>query len=151
MDVEFKALAANHTWTLVPFQGQNTIIDSKWAFKTKYKADGSIEQRKARLVAKGFQQTASLDYDETFSPVVKSSTIRIVQSIVVHLNWEVRQLDINNAFLNGNLKENVVMHQPEGYTDSTKPSHICKLNKEIYGLKQAPRFWYDKLKDTLLR
>lgn len=86
MDAEFKALTANHTWILVPFQGQNNIIDSKWVFKTKYKADGSIERRKARLVAKGFQQTAGLDYDETFSPVIKSSTVRIVLSIAVHLN-----------------------------------------------------------------
>jgi len=129
MDAEFKALTINHTWTLVPFQGQNNIIDSKWVFKTKYKADGSIQKRKARLVAKGFQQTASLDYDETFNPVVKSSMIIIVLSIAIHLNLEVRQLDINNVFLNGNIKENVFMHQPEGYTDSTKPGHICKLNK----------------------
>ena len=139
MDVEFKALVANHTWTLVPFQGQNNIIDSKWVFKTKYKAYGSI------------QQTAGLDYDETFSPVVTSSIVRIVLSITVHLNWEVGQLDINNAFLNGNLKENVFMHQPEGYTDSTNPGHKCKLNKTIYGLKQAPRALQDKLKDTLVR
>jgi len=76
------------------------------------------------LVAKGFQQTTGLDYDETFSPVVKSNTIRIVISVTVHLNWGVRQLDINNAFLNGNLKDNVFMHQPEGYTDSTKLGHI---------------------------
>jgi len=67
------------------------------------------------------------------------------------LNWEVWQLDINKSFLNGNLKENVFVHQPEGYTDSIKPGHICKLNKAIYGLKQALRAWYDKLKDTLLR
>ena len=87
------------------------------------------------MVAKGFQQTMGLDYDETFSPVFKPSTVRIILSIAVHLNWEVRQLDINNAFLNGNLKENVFMHQPEGYTDSTKPDHICKLNKAVYGLK----------------
>jgi len=151
MDAKFKALATNHTWTLVPFQGQNNIIDSKWVFKTKYKANGSIERRKARLVAKGFQQTTGLDYGKTFSLVVKSSTIRIVLSIALHLNWEVRQLDINNAFLNGNLKENVFMHQPKVYTDSTELGHICKLNKEIYRLKQAPRAWYDKLKDILLR
>jgi histone deacetylase 1/2 len=150
MNAEFKALTANQTWTLVPLKGQENIIESKWVFKTKYKADGSIERRKARLVAKGFQQTAGLDYDETFSPVIKSSTVRIVLTIAVHLNWEVRQLDINNAFLNGNLKETVFMHQPEGYIDSAKPYHICKLTKAIYGLKQAPRAWYDSLRHTLL-
>jgi histone deacetylase 1/2 len=150
MEAEYKALMNNKTWTLVPFQGQENIIDSKWIYKTKYKADGTIERRKARLVARGFQQTAGLDYDETFSPVVKSSTVRIILSIAVHLSWEVRQLDINNAFLNGNLKENVFMHQPEGYIDQTKPHHICRLNKAIYGLKQAPRAWFDRLRHTLL-
>jgi len=88
------------------------------------------------LFAKGFQQIVGLDYDETFSLVVKSSTIRIVLSIAVHLNWEVRQLDINNALLNGNFKENVFLHQSEGYTNSTKPSHKCKLSKAIYGLNK---------------
>lgn len=151
MDAEFKALMSNQTWTLVPLQGQENIIDSKWIFKTKYKADGSIERRKARLVARGFQQTAGLDFDETFSPVVKSSSVRIILAIAVHLNWEVRQLDINNAFLNGSLKETVFMYQPEGYIDSTKPNHICKLSKAIYGLKQAPRAWFDSLRNTLLK
>jgi histone deacetylase 1/2 len=151
MNNEFQALMSNHTWTLVPYQGQENVIDSKWVFKTKYKANGSIERRKARLVAKGFQQTVGIDYEETFSPVIKASTTRIILSIAVHLNWDVKQLDINNAFLNGYLKETVFMHQPEGFVDSTKPNHICKLSKAIYGLKQAPRAWFDSLKNALLR
>jgi hypothetical protein len=85
---------SNQTWTLVPYQGQNNIIDSKWVFKTKFKADGSIERRKARLVARGFQQTAGVDFEETFSPVVRASTVRIILTIAVHLNWDIRQLDI---------------------------------------------------------
>ena len=97
MEKEYQALMSNQTWLLVPYQGQENIIDSKWVFKTKYKADGTIERRKARLVAKGFQQTAGLDYEETFSPVVKLSTIRIILSIAVHLNWEVKQLDIKQC------------------------------------------------------
>nr|KYP35708.1 Copia protein [Cajanus cajan] len=151
MHKEIQALNLNHTWTLVPYQAQESIIDSKWVFKTKYKADGTIERRKARLVAKGFQQTAGLDYEETFSPVVKSSTIRIILAIAVHLNWEVKQLDINNAFLNGYLKQTVYMNQPEGFADPTKPNHVCKLSKAIYGLKQAPRAWFDSLKNALLK
>jgi histone deacetylase 1/2 len=83
--------------------------------------------------------------------VIKASTTRIILSIAVHLNWDVKQLDINNAFLNGYLKETVFMHQPEGFVDSTKPNHICKLSKAIYGLKQAPRAWFDSLKNALLR
>lgn len=150
MDSEFRALMSNQTWILVPNQGQENIIDSKWVFKTKYKADGSIERRKARLVARGFQQTTGLDFEETFSPVIKASTVRIILSIAVHLNWDIRQLDINNVFLNGHLKETVFMFQPEGYVDPAKPNHICKLSKAIYGLKQAPRAWFDSLKDALL-
>ncbi|WVZ17885.1 hypothetical protein V8G54_010867 [Vigna mungo] len=150
MDNEYQALMSNQTWVLVPYQGQENIIDSKWVFKTKYKADGTIERRKARLVAKVFQQTIELDYEETFSPVVKANTVRITLSIAVHLNWEVKQLDINNAFLNGYLKETVFMHQPEGFVDSIKPEHVCKLSKAVYGLKQAPRAWFDSLKNALL-
>ncbi|PNX66875.1 hypothetical protein L195_g055326, partial [Trifolium pratense] len=127
MDSEFKALISNQTWILVPNQGQDNIIDSKWVFKTKYKADGTIERRKARLVARGFQQTAGLDFEETFSPVIKTSTVRIILSIAVHLNWDIRQLDINNAFLNGHLKETVFMFQPEGIPKVIPPSSFSKV------------------------
>ncbi|PNX83327.1 hypothetical protein L195_g039368 [Trifolium pratense] len=102
------------------------------------------------LVARGFQQIAGVDFEETFSPVVRANTVRIILTIVVHLNWDIRQLDINNVFLNGHLKETVYMSQPEGYADPTKPHHICKLSKAIYGLKQAPRAWFDSLKNALL-
>ncbi|WVZ16857.1 hypothetical protein V8G54_009839 [Vigna mungo] len=115
----------DHNGKKLWIMSQENIIDSKWVFKTKYKADGKIERRKARLVAKGFQQTTGLNYEETFSPVVKASTIRIILSIAVHLNWE-------------------------GFVDSTKPEHVCKLSKAIYGLKQAPRAWFDSLKNALL-
>ncbi|XP_014489903.1 uncharacterized protein LOC106752681 [Vigna radiata var. radiata] len=103
MDVEFKALMSNQTWTLIPFKGQENIIYSKWVFKTKYEADGSIERRKEILIARGFQQTTGINFYETFSHMVKSSSVKIILAIAVHFNWDVRQLDINNAFLNGNL------------------------------------------------
>ncbi|GAU51364.1 hypothetical protein TSUD_383580 [Trifolium subterraneum] len=96
------------------------------------------------------KDSSGLDYEETFSPVVKASTVRIILSIDVHLNWDIRQLDINNAFLNGYLKETVFMRQPEGFSDPTKPHHICKLSKAIYGMKQAPRAWFDRLRTALL-
>lgn len=150
MEAEFDAMIKNKTCTLVSFQGQKNIIDSKWVFKTKYKADVTIKRRKARLVAKGFQQTPGLDFDETFSPVIKASTVGVILSIAVQYNWEIRRMDINNAFLNGDLKETVFMRQPEGFVDDTRPQHVCRLTKAIYGLKQAPRSWYDRLKDALL-
>lgn len=143
MKDEFDALQRNCTWKLVPYTGHEKLVDCRWVFKTKFKPDGTILKHKARLVAKGFQQEAGIDYSETFSPVVKPTTIRIVLTIAATKNWEVRQLDVNNAFLNGILHEQVFMRQPEGFADPTTPNHICKLTKALYGLKQAPRAWFD--------
>lgn len=149
MREEFEALQRNRTWNLVPFTGNEKLVDCRWIFKTKFKPDGTILKHKARLVAKGYQQEEGVDYSETFSPVVKPTTVRIVLTLAATLNWEVRQLDVNNAFLNGILHENVYMRQPEGFSDSRYPDHICKLTKALYGLKQAPRAWFDRLSTTL--
>ncbi|KAL5580519.1 hypothetical protein UlMin_012961 [Ulmus minor] len=100
---ELKALERNHTWSLVPYSPTYNIVGNKWVYKVKLNADGSFQRCKARLVAKGYHQTPGIDYTETFSPVVKASTVRIILTIVVSKNWGVRQLDVNNAFLNGTL------------------------------------------------
>jgi hypothetical protein len=97
------------------------------------------------LVAKGFKQCYGLDYEDTFSPMVKMATICIILSIAVTNGWCLRQLDVQNVFLHGMLKEDVYMKQPPGYVDSTHPMHVCKLDKVLYGLKQAPRAWYNRL------
>ena len=119
-------------------------------FRTKFRADGSLEKYKARLVAKGFQQNPRLDLFETFSPVIKASTIRIIFTMAVSRGWEIQQIDINNAFLNGEFQEDVYMTQPQGFIDARRPHHVCKLRKALYGLKHAPRAWFEKLKGTLL-
>ncbi|GJY65019.1 putative RNA-directed DNA polymerase [Tanacetum coccineum] len=123
-------------------------IGSKWIWKIKYKASGDIERYKARLVAKGFSQKEGFDYDETFSPVIKMSTVRCIIAIVVTNSWTLYQLDINNSFLYGDLHENVYMTLPDGYNDENK-FKVCKLNKSLYGLKQAPRQWNVKLTTAL--
>lgn len=105
----------------------------------KRHADGSVECYKARLVAKGFHQQHVLDYDETFNPVIKPTTVHLVLSIIVSKGWCIRQADVKNAFLNGALQETVFMKQPPGFVTSTQPQHVCRLQKALYGLKQPPR------------
>jgi hypothetical protein len=151
MSEEITALLNHITWELVLPVDNRNLIGCKFIFRTKRNSDGTISKYKARLVAKGFHQRPGLDYSQTFSPVVKPAIIRLILSIAVMNGWSVRQLDINNAFLHGNLEETVFMHQPPGFKDISKPDYVCKLKKSIYGLKQAPRQWYKALRDALLQ
>ncbi|KAL5563671.1 hypothetical protein UlMin_033418 [Ulmus minor] len=142
MDLEIAALHRNQTWDLVEQPSDVNLIGCKWVYKLKHRPDGSIERYKARLVAKGYNQTHGLDYFKTFSPVVKAATIRIILTVALSFQWEIRQLDVHNAFLNGELEEQVYMSQPPGYLDATFPTKVCRLKKALYGLKQAPRAWF---------
>lgn len=151
MEEELHALNQNQTWRLVSTSLTLNVVGSKWVFRIKRDIDGSIQRYKARLVAKGFHQSPGIDFFETFSPVVKATTIRVVLSLAVSRNWVIRQLDFNNAFLNGVLTEEVYMSQPPDFVNTQFPTHICKLQKAIYGLKQAPRAWNHTLKNALLQ
>jgi histone deacetylase 1/2 len=146
MDSEYMALMKNKTWHLVPPHKGINVIDSKWVWKKKYKADGSLDKYKARLVAKGYKQRYGIDYEDTLS---QPATIRVVLSLAVSQGWSLRQLDVSNAFLHGHLEEVVYMKQPPGYEDKNRPGYICKLDKALYGLKQAPRAWYSILSTKL--
>lgn len=150
MDSEMSALRSQGTWTLIPPSPAYKVIGCKWVYRIKLHPDGSVSRYKARLVAKGYDQTPELDFHETFSPVIKPTTVRLVISLVVSLSWPIQQLDIQNAFLHGDLTETVYMQQPPGYVDAAAPSHVCKLSKSIYGLKQSPRAWFLKLSNALL-
>jgi hypothetical protein len=150
MNLEFDALLQNHSWTLVPSHPSQNLIGCKWVFRVKRKADGSVERHKARLVAKGFHQQSGVDYDETYSPVIKPTTVRTVLSIAISFGWSFHQIDIHNAFLHGTLFEEVFMSQPLGYQHPIYPTHVCKLQRVIYGLKQAPRAWFSRLSTKLL-
>ena len=149
MDEEYSALKKNQTWHLVPEKKGMNVIDCKWVYRIKKKSDGSIDRYKARLVAKGFKQRYGLDYEDTFSPVVKAATIRLVLSIAVSRGWNLRQLDVKNAFLHGVLEEEVYMKQPPGYENKCMSKFVCKLDKSLYGLKQAPRAWYSRISTKL--
>jgi hypothetical protein len=135
MESEYSGLIKNNTWHLVTPSFNHNLIDCKWVYKIKHKPDGSIDQYKARLVAKGLKQCYDIDYDDTFSPVVKLSTIRLVISIAVSQGWSLHQLDVQNAFLHGVLEKEVFMKQPPGFEDPCKPNYHCMLDKTLYGLK----------------
>jgi hypothetical protein len=120
---------------LVPPQATTNIVGCNWVFKLKKKADGSVERHKERLVAKGFHQQVGLDYGETYSPVVKPTTIITVLSVAYSAGWSLKQINIQNAFLHGFLSEDVHMVQPPGFINPSYPQHVCKLRKSLYGLK----------------
>jgi len=141
MRSEIDSMGHNQVWNLVdPPEGVRPI-ECKWIFKKKRDMDGNVHVYKARLVAKGFRQVQGVDYDETFSPVAMLKSIRIILAIAAYFDYEIWQMDVKTAFLNGNLDEDVYMIQPEGFVDPTNAEKICKLQKSIYGLKQASRSW----------
>ncbi|GJT00022.1 ribonuclease H-like domain-containing protein [Tanacetum coccineum] len=148
---EYNALISNGTWALVPRPANVNIVRSMWLFKHKFNADGSLSRYKARLVANGRSQQQGIDFDETFSPVVKPATIRTVLSLAVTRDWPIHQLDVKNAFLHGQLSETVYMHQPPGFVDSAHPDYVCHLQRSLYGLKQAPRAWFQRFASFITR
>ena len=119
MREEIQALRANRTWTLVPFHPSMNVVGTRWVYKIKCKSDGSIERYKVCLAARGFTQQEGIDYSETFSPIIKQATVRLVFSIAVSCGWKIHQLDIHNALLNGVLDEEVYMKQPSGFALSS--------------------------------
>ena len=126
-DLEYDSLLQNETWDLVEMPRGRETIGSKWVFKIKYKGDGEIERFKARLVAKGYAQKPGIDYDETFSPVVKFSSIRVLLAFAVQNDMLLHQMDVVTAFLNGTLEEDLYMQQPDGYVQQRKEHLVCKL------------------------
>lgn len=148
---EYQALQKNGTWELTTLPPGKRTVGCKWIFSVKQKADGSIDRYKARLVAKGYSQTYGIDYQETFAPVAKLNTICALLSIAANLDWPLYQLDVKNAFLNGDLSEEVYMAIPPGFETSLTKGKVCKLRKSIYGLRQSPRTWFEKFTKVVKR
>ncbi|UYV68325.1 hypothetical protein LAZ67_5003884 [Cordylochernes scorpioides] len=149
MEEEFDSLIENKTWELVDPPKNRNIIGTKWVFKTKCNSDGSVERHKARLVAKGYSQQYGIDYEETFAPVVRQSTIRMFLALAVEYNLILHQMDVQSAYLNGEIKEEIFMTQPENFVSRKYPEKVCRLKKAIYGLKQAGIVWHEKLDNEL--
>ncbi|KAJ9567714.1 hypothetical protein OSB04_003680 [Centaurea solstitialis] len=141
MKAEMQSMYDNQVWELTDMPQHCRAVGRKWVFKKKTDMDGNVHTFKAKLVAKGFTQTHGIDYDETFSPVAMVKSIRILMAISAYFNYEIWQMDVKTAFLNGKLTEDVYMEQPEGFVDPKNPNKVCKLLKSIYGLKQASRSW----------
>ena len=149
--IELDSILKNKTWELVDLASGAKPIGYKWIFKRKYFPDGSIEKYKARLVAKGFSQKQNIDYFDTFSPVTRISSIRILIALASIHKLFIHQMDVKTAFLNGDLDEEIYMLQHEGCITPEKEHKVCKLNKSLYGLKQAPKQWNEKFDNALLK
>src|SRR6266498_4672036 len=146
---ELTALEKHKTWNLVPSPLDKKVVGCKWVYTVKQNPDGKIERYKARLVAKGYSQTYGIDYDDTFTPMAKMSTVRTLISCATNYDWPLYQLDVKNAFLHGDLKEEVFMEVPPGFATAQTKGKVLRLKKSLYGLKQSPRAWFDRFRRVM--
>ncbi|GKE17401.1 putative RNA-directed DNA polymerase, partial [Tanacetum coccineum] len=149
MNMEMQSMKDNQVWNLVDLPPNCKTVGSKWLFKKKTNMDGNIHTYKARLVAKGFTQTYGVDYEETFSPVADIKAIRILIAITAYYDYEIWQMDVKTAFLNGRINDDVYMVQPEGFVNPKHPGRVCKLQRSIYGLKQASKSWNKRFDEEI--
>ncbi|GJX65216.1 retrotransposon protein, putative, ty1-copia subclass [Tanacetum coccineum] len=149
MNAEIQSMMDNMVWVLVDLPPGCKTVGSRWLFKKKTDMDGIVHVYKARLVAKGYTQLYGVDYEETFSPVADIRAIRILISIAAYYDYEIWQMDVKTAFLNGYLDEDIYMVQPEGFVDPNHPRKVCKLQRSIYGLKQASRSWNKRFDEEI--
>ena len=145
MEREMESLRSNKVWELVEPPPNRRVIGSKWVFKRKVDADGVVERYKTRLVAQGCTQKFGLDYEETFSPIVRFESIRSVIALGAQHKLQLHQMDVSTAFLHGELTEEVYMKQPQGFIEQGNKYLVCRLNHSIYDLKQSPRCWNQAL------
>ncbi|GJT57193.1 retrovirus-related pol polyprotein from transposon TNT 1-94 [Tanacetum coccineum] len=151
MQEELNQFISNDVWELVPNPKNMTIIGTKWVYRNKLDENGVVSRNKARLVAQGYNQQEGIDYDETYAPVARLESIRILLAYACALDFRLFQMDVKSAFLNGFINEEVYVAQPPGFIDFAKPNHVYRLNKALYRLKQAPKAWYDRLKAFLIK
>nr|CAN77977.1 hypothetical protein VITISV_010463 [Vitis vinifera] len=147
---EINSIMQNHTWELVNLPPGNKPIGCKWIFKRKLQTNGTIDKYKAHLVAKGYRQKEGLDFFDTYSPVTRITSIRMLIATTAIHNFEIHQMDVKITFLNGDLDEEIYMEQPKGFVVKEQEKKVCRLIKSLYGLKQAPKQWHEKFDHTML-
>ena len=154
VSAEFEALEQNGTWDVESLPEGKNVVGCKWIHTIKYNADGTVERPKSRLVAQGYTQQEGLDYVDTFSPVAKLTSVKLLLALAAAKGWSLNQMDVSNAFLHGDLEEEIYMRLPQGYTPppgtELPPNAVCRLRKSLYGLKQASRQWYKRFSSVLL-
>jgi hypothetical protein len=150
MQEELNQFKRSEVWDLVPRPDNVNVIGTKWIYKNKSDEKGTVTRNKARLVAQGYTQVEGLDFEETFAPVARLESIRLLLCVACILKFKLYQMDVKSAFLNGYLHEEVYVEQPKGFIDPDFPKHVYKLKKALYGLKQAPRAWYERLTQFLV-
>ena len=149
MEDEISTLKKNSTWDKCMLPKGKKLVGCKWVFTMKYHVDGTIERYKARHVAKGYIQTYGIDYSKTISSVAKIDTIRVIFSIAANNDWPLNQFDVKNAFLHGEIEEEVYMHASPGFSDEFAPGEGCRLKRALYGLKKSPRAWFGRFTTTM--
>jgi hypothetical protein len=145
MKEEYQSIIKNEVWEIVPRPKSKDVVSSKWLFKIKHVANGSIEKYKERFVAHGFSQKKGIDYEETFSPISRYTSIRTIIALVANMKWKLHQMDVKTTFLNGVIEEEMYIEQPQGFEVEDMKSHVYRLKKALHGLKQAPRSWYGRI------
>jgi hypothetical protein len=141
----------NEVWEILPKPKEKSVVTSKWVYKIKHATHGSVDKYKEILLARGFSQKEGEDYDKTFAPVERYTSIRTIISLAASMGWNLHQMDVKTTFLNGAIEEEVCIEQPQGFKVHNRDNHVCRLKKSLYGLKQAPRAWYARMDSYLTR
>jgi len=145
MNEEYELIMKNDVWDVVPRPKDKSMVTSKYLYKIKHGANGSVEKFKAKFVARGFSQKEGVDYDEILAPVARYTTIHLIIALAASQGWSLHQMDVKNAFLHGSLKEEVYVEHPKGFEVQDRMTRVCRLKKALYGLKQAPSAWYERI------
>jgi hypothetical protein len=149
MTEEYQSIMKNGVWEIVPRSKNKDGVSYRWIFKIKHVANGSIEKYKARFVTRGFSQKEGIDYEETFVPVDRYTSIRTIIALVAKMKWKVHQMDVKIDFLISVIEEEVSIEKPQGFEVEDRKSHVYRLKKALYGLKQDPRAWYGRIDSFL--